>query len=138
MNPEKSSLQFLGYRVLFLHLDTASYIPEENIELDIEHSLRISKPSDPGDDKDYGIVLTVGISNKEKSLNLEVGISGGFSIQGDLDDEAKTKLVQKNGVAILYPYLRAFVSTLTIQAGIPPIVLPTVNLTRAFEKEPHE
>ena len=35
-----------------------------------------------------------------------------------------------NCIAILFPYIRAFVSTLTLQANIPPIVLPTLNLSQ--------
>lgn len=39
-----------------------------------------------------------------------------------------------NSIAILFPYIRAFVSTLTLQANIPPIVLPTMNLSSLHEK----
>lgn len=35
-----------------------------------------------------------------------------------------------NSIAILFPYVRAFVSTVTLQANIiPPIIIPTLNLT---------
>ena len=34
-----------------------------------------------------------------------------------------------NSLAILFPYVRAFVSTISLQANVPPIVLPTINLT---------
>lgn len=34
-----------------------------------------------------------------------------------------------NSIAILFPYIRAFVSTITLQANVPPIVLPTLNLS---------
>ena len=34
-----------------------------------------------------------------------------------------------NSIAILFPYVRAFVSTLTLQANIKPILLPTLNLS---------
>ena len=34
-----------------------------------------------------------------------------------------------NCIAIIFPYLRAFVSTVTLQSNMPPIVLPTMNLT---------
>lgn len=33
-----------------------------------------------------------------------------------------------NSIAIVYPYIRAFVSTLTLQANVQPIILPTMNL----------
>ena len=34
-----------------------------------------------------------------------------------------------NAIAILFPYIRAFVSTLTLQANYGPLVLPTMNLS---------
>jgi Preprotein translocase subunit SecB len=34
-----------------------------------------------------------------------------------------------NSIAIIFPYVRAFVSTVTLQANILPIVLPTMNLS---------
>lgn len=34
-----------------------------------------------------------------------------------------------NSIAILFPYVRAFVSTVTLQANYQPIVLPTMNLS---------
>ena len=34
-----------------------------------------------------------------------------------------------NSIAIMYPYIRAFVSSLTLQANYRPIILPTMNLS---------
>jgi preprotein translocase subunit SecB len=34
-----------------------------------------------------------------------------------------------NSIAIVYPYLRAFISNLTLQANHQPLVLPVLNLT---------
>ncbi len=35
----------------------------------------------------------------------------------------------RNSIAILFPYVRAFVTTVTTQANIRPIILPTMNLS---------
>lgn len=35
----------------------------------------------------------------------------------------------KNALALLFPYLRAFISTVTIQINKPPLILPTFNLS---------
>lgn len=35
----------------------------------------------------------------------------------------------KNSVAILFPYLRAYISLVTNQANIPAVILPTMNLS---------
>lgn len=34
-----------------------------------------------------------------------------------------------NSIAILFPYIRSFISTLTLQANVNPLVLPPMNLT---------
>ena len=34
----------------------------------------------------------------------------------------------RNAIAILFPYIRAFISSLTAQANITPMILPTYNL----------
>ncbi len=38
-----------------------------------------------------------------------------------------------NSIAILFPYIRAFVSTITLQANIPPMIIPTMNLSSLKE-----
>ena len=39
----------------------------------------------------------------------------------------------KNSIAIIFPYIRAFISTVTLQANIKPLVLPTFNLSSLSE-----
>lgn len=38
-----------------------------------------------------------------------------------------------NCIAIIFPYVRAYISTVTLQANVSPIVLPTMNLTDLAE-----
>jgi preprotein translocase subunit SecB len=33
-----------------------------------------------------------------------------------------------NSIAIIFPYIRAFVSTISLQANVQPVILPTINL----------
>ena len=39
-----------------------------------------------------------------------------------------------NSLAILFPYIRAFISTISLQANVKPVVLPTLNL-KGLEQE---
>mgnify|MGYP000737872306 CR=1 FL=1 len=39
-----------------------------------------------------------------------------------------------NSIAIIFPYIRAFVSTISLLANVRPVVLPTVNLMGLTEK----
>ncbi|ANI88819.1 preprotein translocase subunit SecB [Arachidicoccus ginsenosidimutans] len=40
-----------------------------------------------------------------------------------------------NAPAIAFPYLRAFISNLTLQAGFEPIILPSINFINLGDKE---
>lgn len=53
-----------------------------------------------------------------------------FDIQtSDID----IKIFEKNAVAILFPYLRALVSTYTANANVAPVILPTMNINSYLE-----
>ncbi len=57
------------------------------------------------------------------SMDAEFKIHGASSID-DIPD-----YFYPNSIAIVYPYIRAFVSTLTLQSNVHPILLPTINLS---------
>lgn len=50
-----------------------------------------------------------------------------FDDAESLDDIPK--FFYRNSIAILFPYLRAYISLVTNQANIPPFILPTLNLS---------
>lgn len=57
-----------------------------------------------------------------------------FKLDNELDDEfIKSHFPQVNAPAIAFPYLRAFVSTLLLNAGFEPIMLPSVNFSAMYK-----
>jgi len=63
------------------------------------------------------------------STAIEVLVEAKFSFR-DVDRlEDIPDYFYPNAIAILFPYVRAFVSTLTLQANMPALVIPTMNLT---------
>lgn len=60
------------------------------------------------------------------TFNLIVVAVGHFSFGADLNEQMKSALLNTNAPAILFPYLRSFVSTFTSNVGhiIQPILLP--------------
>lgn len=65
---------------------------------------------------------------------LDVGIQGVFSSE-ETDQELVGQLINENGAAILFPYLRALISTVTVNANISPLTLPTINIIELFKNE---
>jgi len=59
-------------------------------------------------------------------FDLQVLCVGGFAISSDIDESARKDFVSKNAPAIVFPYLRAFVTNFTSSLGgvIPTFVIP--------------
>ena len=81
----------------------------------------------------FHLNLGIKIANKSKSVNIEIESTGFFEFENFELESLKPFLFQ-NAPAILFPYIRAYISTLTTQSGIQPIVLPTFNLSDLKEE----
>ncbi len=70
---------------------------------------------------------------------LDVEYASFFKTEDHITDEFKTSLVPSvNAPAIAYPFFRAFVSTLVLNAGYNPIILPPINFQAlAREQKKH-
>lgn len=53
-----------------------------------------------------------------------------FEFEEPIEFDSIPRYFYTNCIAIIFPYIRAFISTLTLQANIAPVVLPTLNLSR--------
>lgn len=60
---------------------------------------------------------------------IQITCTAKFHFESSTSFENIPSYFYKNSIAILFPYVRAFVSTVTLQANIPPVILPTMNLS---------
>lgn len=82
-------------------------------------------------DKDK-YVLTFLFTAKDAESNAEIAFVrciATFLFRDMNADKEIPEYFYTNSIAILFPYIRAFVSTLTLQANVVPIVLPILNLS---------
>lgn len=77
-------------------------------------------------DNFYKVSLTVLVEKKEE-YDLEVTISGFFSLEDEEAIKMKDTLLQKNAIAILMPYVRSEISMLTAQPETDCVLLPLIN-----------
>lgn len=138
MDTVSSSVKFHGYRVkeaIFRGIDVN--IPEnEEFEINPRFTRKINCNNEI-----WTLELGVQIDS-ENNLNLEhalpfsaqVTIEGAFEIEG-YSEEDKEKVMKINAVAIMFPYLRSTLSMLMALMNMNPVVLPTINLVKTFEKE---
>ena len=65
-------------------------------------------------------------------FSMEIDIEGLFHLENWGHPDLMT-LIKSNAVAILFPYLRTIVSTITATANISPYMLPVMNIAAMFE-----
>lgn len=68
---------------------------------------------------------------KNYPFEMTIKITGYFEVE----NEGKDINFEPNAIAILYPYIRAIVSTYTASANINPLILPAINVNALFNKE---
>ena len=68
---------------------------------------------------------------KNHPFEMTIEITGYFEIE----NEGKDINFEPNAIAILYPYIRAIVSTYTASANINPLILPAINVNALFNKK---
>ncbi len=86
--------------------------------------------------KSFVVNLTVILENTNHILKLNVEFHTIFRCLVDIDDSfLESDFVKISAPAIGFPYLRAFVSTVTLQAGFPPVILPSINFVQLSKNE---
>lgn len=131
-------LEFENYVV-----NTMSYSKNENF--DRQNSEINLKPAISADfnkkDDIINVKLTVligSLEDKKKPFRIECEVIGKFKYNTDKNDTeiSEESIIKNNTVAILYPYIRQLVSSLTQQSNeYPSYILPTINVAKALEKE---
>ncbi|TAE38397.1 MAG: hypothetical protein EAY66_04210 [Sphingobacteriales bacterium] len=78
----------------------------------------------------FELHFVVNISNKvvENSF-VEISCKGNFKFENVSSFEEIPDFFYRNSIAILFPYVRAYLSLVTTQANVPGIILPTLNLS---------
>lgn len=88
------------------------------------------------DNDNVAVDLTVCVENVNNNMpfSLKTNIVGIFYLENWEHPEV-SPLILSNSVAILFPYLRAFISTITANANIPPYILPVMNIAAMFNQK---
>ena len=91
-----------------------------------------SFPEDKG--SEFGIGFIINIEDAEFEIKLEMLFF--FQVDQVVDDTFKqSDFIKINAPAIAFPYVRSYISNLTLQSGFEPIILPSVNFVKLNESE---
>ena len=79
--------------------------------------------------KIFQLTLQVQVSEKNERFKAIVEAVGFFQFPDDVNKDLLTTFFYTNAPAILFPYVRAYISSLTALSGMEAVNLPTINLT---------
>ena len=97
---------------------------------DIDIKMEVEVTSDDNEHMRIRLIIHIfdeAIKNRYP-FEMKVVVVGYFSIGVEKDNDIAH--YQANAIAILYPYIRAIVSTYTASANVTPLILPTVNVNK--------
>lgn len=133
----KAVFQFSDYNVLEIQYKLNPRFEEEEASLSPGFSFDLEFVEGEDEALVY-LGLELGDAELEgNSFYLNVKIAGEFIFRSEDEElvhEQKIDYCKVNGVAILYPYLRALVSDITSKGSEQPIILPTMNIVEMLKR----
>lgn len=135
--PQQAKIGYLDLQITGISLGN-KIIGHKNIAEDFKLTLNfspvnISKDQVAGDDIKkhdnlFGISYILEVKGETDIFNLKIEAIAIFKSDIEITPEFLGGTFAKiNAPAISFPYLRAFISTLTLNAGYSPIILPAFN-----------
>lgn len=134
---KNSRLQFNNPKLLKLNYELNKNFKNEGyINLNVESNTSIRKAENTA-----FVLLELHVFDKNTTDNhpfyIDICMEGQFFWEDGFAKEDIDKLLKSNGPAILLSYIRPYITTITVGAGFPPLILPLMDFTDndcSFEK----
>ena len=108
---EIAGLKFLNFEIAKVIFDRSDNIVKEGeFEVNIQHLTQINDENE----NLFRTVFIININGKDNSFSLQVQAIGNFEILGKLQKNVKENYLNISSPSIIYPYVRAFISNITL------------------------
>lgn len=129
--PINSSLKFVNYIVNEVQFNyNKNQKDEKNWKLTFNFK-NITKINKEKNRMEISLSTEIFKGIENAPFNMSVEIIGFFELEGD-DDISH---YEANAIAIMYPYLRAIISTYTSSANVMPVILPAININAVLNNK---
>lgn len=129
-NQNKSIMQLTNLYFKNISLSREKLNIDDNLKIFFDHEIRKN-------DNDTDVVLSVLINDENNALKLSVELVGTFAFSNseNVNKNLYDNLINKNAIAILFPYLRSQVTLITSQPNMTPIILPPININTLLKND---
>jgi len=119
----QTKLTFHGVDILNVNFNT---IAQRNDSMNINLSClpKVFYPID--NDNFFKIIMDIELKD-ERFFDLSIRAIGNFELDKNINEELRKTFINSNAPAIMFPYIRSFITTLTANMGnvIGPLFIPT-------------
>ena len=119
---EKARFRFVEY----LFQETSIKLTGEDIGDDVEFGIEPNGIFEE-DNKMFILTLNVLVKDKKSRLEVKMTVTGKFEYETN-DIQELVPYLGFNAPAIMFPYIRAYITNITALGGMSPIILPTLNM----------
>ena len=129
-NQNKSIMQLTNLYFKNISFSREKLNIDDNLKIFFDHEIRKN-------DNDTDVVLSVLINDENNALKLSVELVGTFAFSNseNVNKNLYDNLINKNAIAILFPYLRSQVALITSQPNMTPIILPPININTLLKND---
>lgn len=97
-------------------------------------NLNTSKKFSEQENSNFHVDFDISICDEQFDISIEATFE--FQTDEPITEEFKISDFPKvNAPAIAFPYLRAYISNLTLQSGFNPIILPSINFVKMAKND---
>jgi preprotein translocase subunit SecB len=123
----ESNINRSDFRLVRYFIDKSVIELKEGEIISKEFSIDIN-PSGIKKGQNFYLKLEVCVEDENRAYSVFVSMVGVFEFKGDIEKISDYFLI--NAPAILFPYIRAYISSLTSISGVETVIIPTLNLTQ--------
>ena len=129
MESKKSKIQFQRFLVRENHIVFRN-ITDYKILIDFDAAGLIRK-----NENHFFLNLVANVKDEENNFEISIVTESLFTYDEEADiDGLINSLFTVNAPAIIFPYIRAYIASLTALSGMPTLTIPTLNLTKLGAK----
>lgn len=126
---QNASFSIIGYQFNKVNINLANHI-NNDLQLSFDTTGIFANT-----ESKYELTFVVNVfnNNQKDTPFIMVQCVGIFQFEDLASFDDIPDFFYRNSIAILFPYVRAYVSIVTTQANVPGVILPTLNLSSLEE-----
>lgn len=124
-----AKLHFVGHRITELQLHIGDQFQQAGSE-HFDQTVDVRNNVDTANRR-IEVIITCEVGARSGNFRVLIKIKGHFQGDADVEEPLLTKFASQNAPAILFPFARAAVASITAQANVPVMYLATVNFAES-------